>query len=215
MMKKILFVVFAMAMVFSMDVKALENNPTIHNGDTREFFTYIRPSGFTRADMSEEFVAWGLDLIDPIPPVVAVAAVGGDASLNATGSGSGSSYSDNFSFDITGDPCFSVFVLHEGMGATECRIRIYYFPTSPGVHYAKLTMSCSGRTPQEVTLKGVARLAGDMNSDETIDVADVTSVIKTVLGQNGDNLDCADVDGSENVDVDDVMLLINGLLNIK
>lgn len=212
-MKKYLFVVFAMTMLFAMDVKAIENTPTIHNGDTREYVTYIRPNGFTRAAMSEEYVAWGIELTDPIPPVVAIASTGGDVSLNATGPGN--PYSGNFSFDITGDPCFGVFVFNEDHGSTECRIRIYYFPSSPGVHYAKLTMNCSGRTPQEVTLKGIARLAGDLNMDDMIDVSDVVGVIETILGKGDADPDCADVDGSENVDVNDVTTLITTLLNAR
>ena len=211
MMRNYLCAVFALTMLFSMDVKAIENRPTIHDGDTLEFSTFIRPGSFNRAAMCEGYVAWGLELIDPIPPVTEVESVGGGVSLNVAPSGG---LADGyFSFDITGDQSFSVFVLNEDVGSNECKIRIYYFPTTPGHHFAKLTMNCSGRTPKVVTLKGYARLAGDMDLDNVLDVSDVVGVIDTILGTRSGDRECADIDGNDDVDVFDVTTLINELLN--
>jgi len=212
-MKKYLFVVIAMMMLSVADVKAIVPQPSVQDGDTLEFFTYIRPSGFTVADMREEFVAWGLELIDPNPPVVMSASAGGGTSLEAVAPGGVSN--DNISFEITeGDNCFVVFKLQEDLGETQCRIRIHYFPNRQGVHVAKLRMNCAGRTPKVVTLRGYAKLAGDMNNDDVLDVSDVTSVIRTVLSNGAGDFNCADIDGSETVDVADVTLLINQLLSV-
>ena len=210
-MKKYQIIIFAMMMLAAMDAKAIDPQPTIQDGDTLEYFTFIRPTGYMAAASSEEFVAWGLDLIDPIPPDVQIASAGGGSFATAVAPGGVTN--DNISFEITGDPCFSVFVLGEDLGTTQCRIRILYFPRGIGQHTAKLRLNCVGRTTKEVTLMGYARLAGDMNQDNALDVSDVTTVIGTILGENDGDCNCADVDGSETVDVVDVTLLINELLN--
>ena len=64
-------------------------------------------------------------------------------------------------------------------------------------------------------LQAAAMLAGDVNDDDAVDVADITTLINYVLGNGGDemNLYLADVNQDGEVDVTDVTELINHVLN--
>lgn len=69
------------------------------------------------------------------------------------------------------------------------------------------------RTKKTVT--GTGQLRGDVNSDGTVNINDVISLINYVLkgDSNGVNLSNSDCDYDGNVNINDLIVLINFILN--
>ena len=57
-------------------------------------------------------------------------------------------------------------------------------------------------------------LAGDVDGDGTVDVADVTTIVSMILGNDTEN-NAADVDGDGTVDVADVTTIVSIILTGK
>ncbi len=58
-------------------------------------------------------------------------------------------------------------------------------------------------------------IPGDANSDQVVDVADVVSIVNTILGEPDEDFNeaAADVNGDGKIDVDDVVAVVNIILN--
>jgi len=97
-----------------------------------------------------------------------------------------------------------------------CTVAITYAPRALGTHEATLKAYCSKAGVPQVTinLHGEATsVLGDINNDSTLDVNDLTGIIKEVLIEGG-NASRGDFDGDGVVTVDDVARFIAHLLSL-
>ena len=91
-------------------------------------------------------VRWHDAEIPPQPPVV--------YELMSVGGGIG-----DYSVSITGDDCFTAFVIYGDMSEKRCKVRIGYNPRECGTHHATLTVKCERAWYDVViTLEGTATL---------------------------------------------------------
>ncbi|MBS7373618.1 MAG: dockerin type I repeat-containing protein, partial [Muribaculaceae bacterium] len=67
--------------------------------------------------------------------------------------------------------------------------------------------------PVEVVLSGEEFIKGDVNSDDKVDVSDVTSLVNVILSLSDSPKEVCDINADGNVDVTDVTALVNIVLN--
>ena len=67
--------------------------------------------------------------------------------------------------------------------------------------------------PVEVVLSGNEFIKGDVNSDDKVDVSDVTALVNIILSLSDSPKEVCDINADGNVDVTDVTALVNIVLN--
>ena len=67
--------------------------------------------------------------------------------------------------------------------------------------------------PVEVVLSGDEFIKGDVNSDDKVDVSDVTALVNVILSLSDSPEEVCDINADGNVDVTDVTALVNIVLN--
>ena len=79
--------------------------------------------------------------------------------------------------------------------------------------YIDGTESLWSNTEQVTLLSGSTYEVGDVNTDGSINIADVTALIDYLLGSGEVDLNCADVNGDSSINIADVTALIDKLLS--
>jgi len=84
-----------------------------------------------------------------------------------------------------------------------------------GQYHATITVSAADAEPQGVYVALAVAIKGDVNTDGTIDIADVSRCLQMAVGAVTPDLDLADLDGNGTIDSQDAALLLEWALDGK